>query len=73
MKVRLTKKYAERIDGVDLRGRNVGDLLDLSPPDAHVLCREAWATPERRRAPEPTNQRRRASDYPGSADRIPDE
>lgn len=44
--VRLIRKYAEMIDGVDLEHAVVGDRLDLSPRDAHVLIAEGWAEPE---------------------------
>ena len=43
--VRLTRKYAEAIDGVDLSRNQVGDLLDLSMRDAHMLIAEGWAAP----------------------------
>jgi hypothetical protein len=43
--VRLTRKYAEAIDGVDLSGRNVGDRLDLPLRDARMLIAEGWAAP----------------------------
>ena len=43
--VRLTRKYAEAIDGVDLSGRKVGDKLELSPRDARMLIAEGWAAP----------------------------
>jgi hypothetical protein len=45
MKVRLTKKFAEELDGIDLSGVGVGDLLQLSRRDALLLIREGWATP----------------------------
>jgi hypothetical protein len=41
--VRLTRKYADVIDGVDLSNAHVGDRLDLSPHDAEVLIAEGWA------------------------------
>ena len=41
--VRLTRKYADVIDGVDLSKAHVGDRLDLSPHDAEVLIAEGWA------------------------------
>jgi hypothetical protein len=41
--VRLTRKLAERIDGVDLAGFHVGDVLDLPPEEARLLLAEAWA------------------------------
>jgi hypothetical protein len=43
--VRLTRKYAEAIDGVDLSRSQVGDLLNLSVRDARVLIAEGWAAP----------------------------
>lgn len=64
MKVRLTKKYAERIDDIDLSGREVGDLLELPPPVARLLVAEEWAMPERRERREETSYRRRVEDYP---------
>jgi hypothetical protein len=49
--VRLTRKYAEAIDGVDLSRNQVGDLLTLSLRDARMLIAEGWAAPcERGRA-----------------------
>ena len=50
MRVRLTKKLAEKIDGIDLRGRAIGDTLDLNPRDAAVLVAEGWAHADRRKA-----------------------
>jgi hypothetical protein len=47
--VRLTRKYAEMIDDIDLSERNVGDRLPLPPRDAHVLVAEGWAEPARAR------------------------
>ena len=41
--VRLTRKYADIIDGVDLTNAHVGDRLDLSRHDADVLIAEGWA------------------------------
>src|SRR5687768_7838242 len=41
--VRLTRKHADVIDGVDLSKAHVGDRLDLSPHDAEVLIAEGWA------------------------------
>jgi hypothetical protein len=51
--VRLTRKFADVIDGVDLRDAKVGDELKLPPHDADVLVAEGWAEltrPPRRRA-----------------------
>jgi hypothetical protein len=48
MKVWLTRKHADRIDGIDLRPYAVGDTLDLPPDDARILLAEEWAALERR-------------------------
>lgn len=57
MKVRLTRKFAELINGIDLSKAKQGDTLDLSPHDATMLMAEGWAE----LAPE---QRDRAHDQP---------
>jgi hypothetical protein len=62
--VRLTRKFAQMIDGVDLTDANVGDELNLSPRDADVLIAEGWA--ERTRHP-----RRRADDFQSKASDEP--
>lgn len=49
MRVRLTKKLAEMINGVDLRPHKPGDVLDLPDHDARLLLSEEWATVERRK------------------------
>jgi hypothetical protein len=41
--VRLTHKYAEAIDGVDLSHANVGDYLHVSSREASLLISEGWA------------------------------
>jgi hypothetical protein len=43
MRVRLIKKLAEMIDGVDLSAHQAGDLIELAPPDASLLLAEGWA------------------------------
>jgi hypothetical protein len=48
MKVRLTKKLAEQLDGVDVSGHQEGDVFELSAHDAAMLVEERWAIPERR-------------------------
>jgi hypothetical protein len=70
MRVRLTRKYAEVIDGVDLSDADVGDRLDLSQHDAEVLIAEGWA--ERtasNRARRRTDVQSVAADKPGSRKR----
>ena len=49
MKVRLIRKFAERIDGVSLEGVRVGDVLDLDEREARLLIAEDWATDRERR------------------------
>jgi hypothetical protein len=48
MRVRLIRKLAEVIDGVDLSAHNPGDLLDLPESHGRLLVAEHWAIPERR-------------------------
>jgi hypothetical protein len=59
MRVLLRRKLAECIDGVDLIGRNVGDVFDLPPAEARLLLAEEWAIAERRAL----NQRDRRREY----------
>jgi hypothetical protein len=59
--VRLTHKYAEMIDGIDLSRREVGERLPLPSRDARVLIAEGWAEPvaaEEQRDPEGHEQYR---------------
>ena len=46
MRVQLTRKLADRLDGIDVKDCKVGDVLDLAPNDAAVLVAEGWATLE---------------------------
>ena len=63
MKVWLTRKYADLIDGVDLRGYKVGDTLELPREHACLLLKEEWAKRERRRnCDSAAGERRRAND-----------
>jgi hypothetical protein len=43
--VRLTRKLAQVIDGIDLTDHEVGELISLSPLEARVLIAEGWAEP----------------------------
>jgi hypothetical protein len=63
MKVRLTRKHAERIDGIDLRDHKTGDVFDLPADEARMIVAEEWAVPERRELCMPNAPRRRADDY----------
>jgi len=65
MRVRLVRKLAEKIDGVDLRGHEVDEVLDVSPRDARLLMAEEWAIAERRSADLPHGMERRSSSRSG--------
>jgi hypothetical protein len=43
--VRLVRKYADMIDGVNLQDATVGDRLEVSRRDADILIAEGWAVP----------------------------
>ena len=43
MKIRLTRKFADLINGIDLSNAHEGETLDLSPRDAQMLLAEGWA------------------------------
>jgi len=65
MKVRLTKRLANMIDGIDLDGHVPGDVLTLPERDAQMLVAERWAIPERREqsGEPPGEERRRETPY----------
>ena len=50
MRLRLTRKRADEIDGIDLKGFKVGDVIDLPAREARLLLAEDWAVPELRNA-----------------------
>jgi hypothetical protein len=64
--VRLTRKYAQKIDGVDLSRNQVGDLLNLSAEDARMLIAEGWAAPCERGRTEDEHAGKAASRDPES-------
>jgi len=43
VRVRLTKKLAEMIDGIDLSKKVVGQTFRLRPDQARLLVLEGWA------------------------------
>lgn len=45
MKVRLIRKLAECLDGIDVSTKHEGDLLTLNPAEAELLIAEGWAVP----------------------------
>src|SRR5688572_24406436 len=42
-RVRITRKFAQFIDGIDLSRVKAGDMLDLSEKEVRVLLAEGWA------------------------------
>ena len=63
MRVRLIRKFADRIDGVDLRGHEVDEVFDVSPMDARLLMAEEWAIAERRSVDLPHRVERRYNSH----------
>jgi hypothetical protein len=62
VKVRLTRKLAQIINGVDLSKARAGEELELSTRDAQVLIDEGWAAPihtAHDRAPRPRRRKRK--------------
>ena len=56
MAVRLTRKLADVVDGIDLSACEVGQVLYLPWPEARLLMAEGWAEMiERRRRPRDTD------------------
>jgi hypothetical protein len=51
MLIRLTKKLAAVMNGVDVSSVNVGDVLDLPEPAARMMIEEGWAVPADDAAP----------------------
>ena len=43
MKIRLMRKLAEAIDGVDLADRSVGDVFEVPDVAGRLLLAEGWA------------------------------
>ena len=56
VRVWLTRKLADCIDGVDLSGQEVGDVLELSSRDASLLLAEGHAEPDRRKMVRPSGR-----------------
>jgi hypothetical protein len=48
MHVRLQRKLADKIDGIDLSNYEVGDVIDLPERKARILVAEGWGVIERR-------------------------
>jgi hypothetical protein len=43
MRVRLVRKLADVLDGIDVSAHSSGDILELSRRDAELLIAERWA------------------------------
>jgi hypothetical protein len=52
MRVRLTRKLAERLDGIDQSGYATGEVIDLPRREAELLMAERWAQPFRKASDE---------------------
>ena len=48
MRVRITRKLADRVDGVDLTHCDVGEVIDLPEPDGRLILAERWGVFARR-------------------------
>ena len=51
VRVRLTRKLAESLDGIDLSHLRVGAVVEVTRHEAELLIAEGWATPEVSRRP----------------------
>jgi len=62
MKIRLTRKFSQLINGIDLSQVREGDTLELPARDADMLVAEGWAVAadgmDRDRAQERTTRKR---------------
>jgi len=66
MLVRLVRKLADNLDGIDVSGHREGDVLDLPAGRAALLIAEQWAVPVRERRKSSTiNERSLAADHSG--------
>jgi len=65
MLVRLVRKLADSLDGIDVSGQREGDVLDLPAGRAALLIAEHWAVPvQERRKASTINERSLAADRP---------
>ena len=47
MRIRLVRKLASQLDGIDLSDYHEGDVVDLPRAQAELLIAERWALPYR--------------------------
>jgi hypothetical protein len=45
VRIRLTRKLAALLNGVDVSALKVGDVIELPDAAAHMLVAERWAEP----------------------------
>jgi hypothetical protein len=50
MRVRLVRKLADRVDGIDLTHCDVGEVIELPEPDGRLIVAEQWGEFARRQA-----------------------
>jgi hypothetical protein len=50
MHVRISRKLADRMDGIDLSHCAAGDVIDLAEREARMIVAEGWAVFARRAA-----------------------
>lgn len=43
MRIRLTRRLANFMDGIDMSRLSVGDVIDVAPHDGAMLIAEGWA------------------------------
>jgi hypothetical protein len=48
MRVRIVRKLADRVDGIDLTHYGVGEVIDLPETDGRLIVAEEWGVPARR-------------------------
>jgi hypothetical protein len=66
MRVRLIRKLADNLDGIDVSAHHEGDVLDLPEGRATLLVAEGWAVAVRsrdRRATSAAGERSVAADH----------
>ena len=74
MLVRLVRKLADNLDGIDVSAHHEGDVLDLPARRAALLIAEQWAVPARsreRRAASTIKERAIAAERPTRQPRQP--
>ena len=55
-KVRLTRKFANMINGIDLSRVRAGDEIEVSSREADMLIAEGWAAPVERANDKPSRR-----------------